>query len=45
MVRHFVDIENIDVHHTNDDGFDNRLSNLGAISHSEHSRLTNMGRV
>jgi ribonucleotide reductase alpha subunit len=44
VARHFMDIEGFDIHHKNDDGFDNRLSNLETISHSEHSRLSNTGR-
>lgn len=45
LARHFWDIGDMDVHHINDDGFDNRLSNLEVISHEEHSRLSNTGRI
>lgn len=45
ITRHFYDIEGMDVHHINDDGFDNRLSNLEVITHEEHSRLSNTGRI
>lgn len=44
VLRHFMDIDGKDVHHINDDGFDNRLSNLGILCHDEHSALSNMGR-
>lgn len=44
VARHFYDISDMDVHHLNDDGFDNRLSNLSVISHSEHSAISNTGR-
>lgn len=45
IARHFCDIEDMDVHHINDNGFDNRLSNLEVITHGEHSKLSNTGRV
>ena len=45
IARHFYDIEDMDVHHINDNGFDNRLSNLEVITHEEHSKLSNTGRV
>lgn len=45
IARHFYDIKGMDVHHVNDDGFDNRLSNLEVITHEEHSKLSNTGRV
>lgn len=45
IARHFYNIEDMDVHHTNDNGFDNRLSNLEVITHEEHSKLSNTGRV
>lgn len=45
IARHFYDIEDMDVHHINDDGFDNRLSNLEVITHEEHSKLSNTGRA
>lgn len=45
IARHFYDIDGMDVHHINDFGFDNRLSNLEVISHEEHSRLSNTGRL
>ena len=45
IARHFYDIEDMDVHHINDNGFDNRLSNLEVITHEEHSKLSNTGRA
>lgn len=45
IARHFYNIEDMDVHHINDNGFDNRLSNLEVITHEEHSKLSNTGRV
>ena len=45
IARHFYNIDGMDVHHINDFGFDNRLSNLEVISHEEHSRLSNTGRL
>jgi ribonucleotide reductase alpha subunit len=45
IAKHFYDIESQDVHHLNDDGFDNRLSNLEVLSHSEHSVRSNTGRI
>lgn len=45
IARHFYDIEDMDVHHINDNGFDNRLSNLEVITHEEHSKLSNTGRT
>lgn len=45
IARHFYDIEGMDVHHINDDGFDNRFSNLEVISHEEHSKLSNTDRI
>lgn len=45
IAKHFYDIEDMDVHHINDNGFDNRLSNLEVITHEEHSKLSNAGRI
>lgn len=45
LARHFFNIDGMDVHHINDNGFDNRLSNLEVITHEEHSRLSNTGRI
>ena len=45
VARHFYDIEDMDIHHINNNGFDNRLSNLAVISHEEHSMISNTGRT
>ena len=45
IARHFYNIEDMDVHHINDNGFDNRLSNLEVITHEEHSKLSNIGKI
>lgn len=40
----FYDIDGKDVHHIDNDPFNNKLSNLAVLSHSEHSALSNTGR-
>lgn len=40
----FHDIEGKDVHHDDEDTFNNRFSNLVVMEHGEHSRLSNTGR-
>ena len=40
----FYDIDGKDVHHDDEDTFNNRFSNLVVMEHSEHSRLSNTGR-
>lgn len=45
VLGHYEDIEGMDVHHIDGDTFNNKYENLQAMSHSEHSRLTNTGRV
>ena len=45
VMRHYHDIEKLDVHHEDDDGFNNDYSNLSTISHSAHSVISNKGRV
>lgn len=40
----FEDIEGKDVHHKDEDTFNNRRSNLEALDHGEHSRISNTGR-
>lgn len=46
VARHFFDLpKGFDVHHINDNGFDNRLSNLDIVSHKKHSQISNQGRV
>ena len=44
VASHFYNIEGMDVHHINNNGFDNRLSNLQPLPHNEHSAMTNTGR-
>lgn len=45
VLGHYENIEGMDVHHIDGDTFNNKYENLQAMSHSEHSRLTNTGRV
>lgn len=45
VLGYYEDIEGMDVHHIDGDTFNNKYENLQAMSHSEHSRLTNTGRV
>ena len=40
----FYDIEGKDVHHDDEDTFNNRFSNLKVMEHGEHSKLSNTGR-
>jgi ribonucleotide reductase alpha subunit len=44
IMRHYENIEGKDVHHLDDNGFNNVKSNLEAISHSKHSKISNTGR-
>ena len=45
VLGYYEDIEGMDVHHIDGNTFNNKHENLQAMSHSEHSRLTNTGRV
>lgn len=45
VLGHYEDIEGMDVHHIDGDTFNNKYANLQALSHAEHSRVTNTGRV
>ena len=44
VARHFYDIDNMNVHHIDNNGHNNKLSNLEILTHSEHSRISNLGR-
>lgn len=41
----YYDICGKDVHHINGDTLDNTIQNLEVLSHAEHSRISNTGRV
>lgn len=41
----FYDISGKDVHHIDDDTFNNTISNLEVLSHGQHSAITNTGRT
>lgn len=45
VLGHYEDISNLDVHHIDGDTFNNKIGNLRALSHSEHSKITNAGRT
>ena len=40
----FHDIDGMDVHHINDNPFDNRYTNLSILEHGVHSAISNTGR-
>lgn len=43
VLSHYQDITNKDVHHIDGDMYNNKYSNLEALSHGEHSRISNEG--
>jgi ribonucleotide reductase alpha subunit len=43
ILGHFEDITGMDVHHKDDNPLNNVLSNLEAIPHHEHSKISNLG--
>ena len=45
VLGHYENIEGMDVHHIDGDTFNNKYENLQALSHAEHSKITNTGRV
>ena len=45
VLGHYENIEGMDVHHIDGDTFNNKCTNLQALSHAEHSKITNTGRV
>ena len=45
VLGHYEKIEGMDVHHIDGDTFNNKYENLQALSHAEHSKVTNTGRV
>ena len=45
VLGYYEDIDGLDVHHIDGDTFNNTYTNLQALSHSEHSKITNTGRV
>ena len=45
VLGHYENIEGMDVHHIDGDTFNNKCTNLQALSHAEHSKITNIGRV
>ena len=45
VLGYYEDIGGLDVHHIDGDTFNNKYTNLQALSHSEHSKITNTGRV
>ena len=44
VLGYYEDITGLDVHHLDGDTFNNTSQNLQAITHSEHSKITNTGR-
>ena len=45
VLGHYENIEGMDVHHIDGDTFNNTYENLQALSHAEHSKVTNTGRT
>jgi ribonucleotide reductase alpha subunit len=45
VAGHYSDISGMNVHHKDDDSLNNHRSNLEVLTHSEHSRLTNVGHT
>ena len=45
VLGHYENIKGMDVHHIDGDTFNNKYKNLQALSHAEHSKVTNTGRV
>lgn len=45
VLGYYEDITGLDVHHVDGDTFNNRVGNLKALGHSEHSKITNTGRT
>lgn len=45
ILGHFEDITGMDVHHKDDNPLNNVLSNLEAIPHHEHSKISNLGHA
>lgn len=45
VLGHYENIKGMDVHHIDGDTFNNKYENLQALSHAEHSKVTNTGRV
>ena len=45
VLGHYENIEGMDVHHIDGDTFNNKYENLQTLSHAEHSKVTNTGRV
>ena len=45
VLGYYENIEGMDVHHIDGDTFNNKYENLQALSHAEHSKITNTGRV
>lgn len=44
VASYYDDVSGLDVHHLDGDTFNNCISNLSAISHGEHSKISNTGR-
>lgn len=45
IASHYFDVDGKDVHHIDEDTFNNSIDNLQVLSHREHSTITNTGHI